>query len=134
MKYTFKTITLTLALCASTFAFMPTRASAENVFCYSEGSLSHYLSSEKVSFHEGKDCPYRALVKVFRTDDGMYMNFFTFGFSIEDNNVVGYVFNRSKGQWEYVGKASDEEKIDAIWQTMKPYMDEKGIYYDDAWQ
>ncbi len=134
MKSKFKTTILTLALFVTILMVMQNNASAESVFYYDGGHLSYYLNSEKIFYDEEKDPPYRVAVKVHRTEDGMYMNFFTFGFSIENDHVVGYVYNRSHGYWECLGEAREKPEMNALWQAMKPYMDEKGIYYDDTWQ
>lgn len=131
-----KTLVLMVSILAGSFLVVPDVSHAEDVWCYSNEYTSFYLDSNSVG--ETKKAPngitYSASGKVVSNEDGSFVNIQIFGFAVPNDNVVGYSYWRSHGTWEYVGSIKKNSEMRAVWQAMKPYLKEKGIYYNDSWE
>ncbi|MDY6351398.1 MAG: hypothetical protein SPL62_13010 [Selenomonas sp.] len=68
--------------------------------------------------------------KLVHDSDGSLANPLSYGFSIPNDNLEGYTFNRTNGHWDSVSKA---EAL-SVWNAMKPYMRQKGIYFGESWK
>lgn len=129
-----------LMLVASIFAgsvvVMPSVSSAEDVWCYSNDTMSFYLDSDSVG--EVKNAPegisYGASGKMVLNKDGSFVNIIIYGFAVPSDSVEGYSYWRVKGKWEYIGSIKKNAELRAVWEAMKPYMKKKGIYYSDFWE
>lgn len=131
-----KTLVLMLSILAGSILAVPNVSHAEDVWCYSNEYTSFYLDSNSVG--ETRKAPngitYSASGKVVSNEDGSFVNIQIFGFAVPNDNVVGYSYWRSHGTWEYVGSIKKNSEMRAVWQAMKPYLKEKGIYYNDSWE
>ena len=132
----FKMLVLVVSVFLGSTMMMPNVSSAEDVWCYSNDATSFYLDSDSVG--NAKNAPngitYSASGKVVSNEDGSFVNIQIFGFAVPNDNVIGYSYWRSHGTWEYVGSIKKNSEMRAVWQAMKPYLKQKGIYYSDSWE
>lgn len=129
-KSIFKRLILMVSLLGVMLFSMPGTSSAEDVWCYTRGNFSYYLSSDyirKVDYSNG--ITYTVDGKLVHDSSGTVSRPLLYGFSIENDYVVGHTFNRTWGKWESVPKAETM----AVWNAMKPYMKAKGIPYTESW-
>ena len=113
---------------------MPGVSSAEDVWCYSSHGHSYYLSSDSIRVHHDGGITYTVDGVVVLDSDGSFVRPLMYGFDSDNDIMVGSVFNRAFGKWEYCGRVSKDPNMNAVWQAMKPYMKQKGIYYSDSWE
>lgn len=117
----FKRIVLMVSMLGMLLLAMPGISSAADVWCYSSGGFSYYLSSDTVK-ETNQHPSYRGMVKVVTEDSGKQWNVIMCGFASENDVITAYTFDRSNGRWGYYGKASDDPFLNAVWQAMKPYL------------
>ncbi len=131
-----KTLVLMASILVGIFLAVPNVSHAEDVWCYSNEYTSFYLDSNSVG--ETKKAPsgitYSASGKVVSNEDGSFVNIMMYGFAVPNDNVEGYSYWRARGKWEYIGSIKKNSELRAVWQAMKPYLKEKGIYYSDSWE
>ena len=131
-----KTLVLMVSILAGSFLGAPNVSHAEDVWCYSDGTMSFYLDSDSVG--ETKNAPngisYGASGKVVSDEDGSFVNIIIYGFAVPNDNIEGYSYWRARGKWEYIGSIKKNSELKAVWEAMKPYMKKKGIRYSDYWE
>ena len=127
----FRLAMITAIVTAFCSLIVPSESSAEDVWIYSDGDFSYYLTTEKISV-DNVQPTYRGLVKVLH--NGKYDNFQNYGFELRNGVVVGYMYSRSNGYWDFAGPISSTHPIfNAVWQAMKPYLKQQGVSNVDAW-
>ena len=119
-------------LCSTLIA--PNISFAEDVWCFSDGRFSFYLDSDTISGSvRNGPVSYSVSGKTVLDKTGEFHQVWIYGFASENDNLVGYMFNRRNGNWDYIGLLRNNSDLRAIWETMKPYMKQKGIHYSDSW-
>jgi len=114
---------------------MPGVSSAEDVWCYSNGSFSYYLSSDTISRVNYTGGITYAVDGVTVFDrDGSLGRPLMYGFSVPNDYMMAFIFDRSNGKWNHITDDEGLANAMAVWEAMKPYMKQKGIHYSDSWQ
>ena len=131
-----KTLALMVSILAGSFFVVPSVSSAEDVWCYSNETISFYLDSDSVGNvnNAPNGITYRASGKAVFNDDGSFATIYVYGFAVPNDNIEGYSYGRSTGEWEYIGSIKKNSELRAVWQAMKPYLKAKGIYYNESWE
>jgi hypothetical protein len=108
---------------------------AEDVWCCSRNGHSFYLDSESINAANlPKGMDYRVSVKAVLESDGSLNKTIIYGFESQNDILVGTVFNKSAGNWDFSPSVSERPVLRAVWETMKPYMKQKRISYSDSWK
>ena len=111
----------------------PGVSSAEDVWCYSRDGHSFYVDTESINADNlPKGMAYRVSVKKILDSDGSVKDVSAYGFESLNDSLVGYVYEKPGDLWQWY--KDDVPLCKAIWETMTPYMDQKGIHYSDAWE
>lgn len=131
-----KTLVLMVSFFMGSAIMIPNVSSAEDVWCYSNGTYSFYLDSDSVG--ELKNAPngisYGVSGKTVFDENGSFGTIIVYGFAVPNDSIEGYSYGRSTGKWEYIGGIKNNSELRAVWQAMKPYLKQKGIYYSDSWE
>lgn len=130
-----KVMLLAVSVFAAVSLYLPGVSSAADVWCCSHDGHSFYLDSESINadiLPKGMD--YRVSVKAVLVSDGSLKKTIIYGFESQNDWLVGHIFDKSTGQWEYMESASEKPVLRAVWETMKPYMKQKRIGYSDSWK
>ena len=118
-----------IAICVSIINC--SEASAEYVWAYQEEYEGHqwdrYIDTDSIR-HSSY---YYVTVKFFKDDVFSYDRYYRFDVP-NDTVIVEYKddINSNYGNFMVVKSVPSAR---AIWHKMKPYMDQKGIYYDRNW-
>ena len=128
-----------LVLAVSFFAVgslcLPGVSLAADVWCCSRDGHSFYLDSESINAANlPKGMDYRVSVKAVLESDGSLKKTVIYGFESQNDILVGAVFNKSADNWDFSPSVSERPVLKAVWETMKPYMKQKHINYNDTWK
>ncbi|MCI7331015.1 MAG: hypothetical protein SOZ01_01460 [Selenomonadaceae bacterium] len=130
-KSIFKRLILMVSVLGVMLFSMPNTSSAEDVWCYSSYGFSYYLSSDTIrQVNLSGGISYTVSGKLVHDSSGTLQGPLSYGFSIPNDNLEGYTFDRTNGHWV---SASKDEAL-AVWNAMKPYMRQKGIYFGESWK
>jgi len=130
-----KLLVLAVSFFAAGSFCLPGVSLAADVWCCSRDGLSFYLDSESINaanLPRGMD--YRVSVKAVLERDGSLKKTIIYGFESQNDILVGTVFNKSDGSWDFSPSVSERPVLKAVWETMKPYMKQKRINYSDSWK
>ena len=77
---------------------------------------------------------YRVSVKTVLDSDGSLEKTVIYGFESLNDWLVGSIFDTSAGHWKALLSASERPVLKAVWENMKPYMEQKRIPYSNSWK
>lgn len=130
-----KILVLALSVFAAGSLYLPGVSSAADVWCCSRDGHSFYLDSESINAANlPKGMDYRVSVKAVLESDGSLKRTIIYGFESQNDILVGTVYNKSVGDWDFSPSVSERPVLKAVWETMKPYMKQKHINYSDSWK
>lgn len=125
---------LALSFFAAASLYLPGVSLAGDVWCYSRDGRSFYLDSESINADNlPREMDYRVSVKSVRDSDGSLEKVIIYGFESQNDILVGAIFNKSAGRWDFPEYSREKPVLKAVWETMKPYMKQKRISYSDSW-
>ena len=114
---------------------LPGVSSAADVWCYSRDGRSFYLDSESINAENlPREMSYRVSVKTVLDSDGSLEKTVIYGFESLNDWLVGSIFDTSAGHWKPLMSASERPVLKAVWENMKPYMEQKRIPYSNSWK
>jgi len=129
-----KILVLAVTFFAAGFFCLPGISSAADVWCHSLDGRSFYLISESIN---AKNLPtgmdYRVVVKTVRDSDGALEKTVIYGYEMQNDIMVGAFYNKSSELWDTVPEG-EGPVLKAVWEAMKPCMDQKRIGYSDTWK
>ena len=129
-----KILILAVSFLAIGFLYLPGVSLAKDVWCYSRDGRSYYLDSESINANNlPKGMDYRVSVKAVIDRDGSLEKVIIYGFESQNDILIGTFFDKAAGRWEFPEYAKEKPVLKAIWETMKPYMKQKRIFYSDSW-
>lgn len=130
-----KILVLATAFFTAGSLYLPGVSLAGDVWCYSCSGRSFYLDSESINAANlPKGMDYRVSVKAVLESDGSLKRTIIYGFESQNDILVGTVYNKSAGDWDFSPSVSERPVLKAVWETMKPYMKQKHINYSDSWK
>ena len=130
-----KILVLAVSFFATGSFCLPGVSIAADVWCCSLEGHSYYLNSESINAANlPREMDYRVSVKAVRESDGSLKKSIIYGFESQNDILVGAVFNKSAGSWDFSPSVSERSILKAVWETMKPYMKQKRINYNDSWK
>ena len=130
-----KILVLAVSFVAAGFLCLPGVSLAADVWCCSRDGHSFYLDSESINAANlPKGMDYRVSVKAVLESDGSLKKTVIYGFESQNDILVGAVFNKSADNWDFSLSVSERPVLKAVWETMKPYMKQKHINYNDTWK
>lgn len=135
MSKLFKRMILMVSMLGVMLFSMTGTSSAEDVWCYSSNGFSYYLSSDsirKVDYSNG--IMYTVDGKTVLESNGSLGRPLMYGFSIENDYVIGHTFDRAYGSWYYISDKDGRAEAKSVWNAMKPYMRQKGISFGESWE
>ena len=130
-----KTLVLAVSILTAGFLYWPNVSLAGDVWRYSRDGRSLYLDSESVNAGNlpmGMD--YRVSVKSVIDSDGSLEKVIIYGFESQNDILVGAIFDKSAGKWDFPEYSRERPVFKAILETMKPYMKQKRISFSDSWK
>ena len=130
-----KVLVLAVSFFAAGSLCLPGVSLAADVWCCSRDGHSFYLDSESINAANlPKGMDYRVSVKAVLESDGSLKKTVIYGFESQNDILVGAVFNKSADNWDFSPSVSERPVLKAVWETMKPYMKQKHINYNDTWK